>query len=91
MPELLGGAEASQKGFGERIPAKLMLRSATWHQPFVNRSRGKFAVLDSHYGRGGASRADRISSGINTRETCFKVRGHSDKSLFSLELQLGSE
>lgn len=26
-PELAGGAEASQKGLGERMPAKLMLRS----------------------------------------------------------------
>src|SRR5215472_16223610 len=27
-PQLVGGPEASQKGFGERIPAKLVVRSA---------------------------------------------------------------
>ena len=40
IPELLGGADASQNGFGERMPAKLTLRSATRHQPFMNRPCG---------------------------------------------------
>ena len=67
IPELLGGADASQNGFGERIPAKLMLRSATRHQPFVNRSRGQLAILHRHHRRSRAARADAISAGIHAR------------------------
>src|SRR5208282_6715580 len=80
MPELLGGAEASQNGFGERIPAKLMLRSAMCHQPFVNRTRSQFAVLHGHHGGGGAARTDAIASGINTGQTGFKIRAHLDEA-----------
>src|ERR1700747_38225 len=83
IPELLGGAEASQNGLGERIPAKLMLRSATRHQPFMNRSRRQFAVLDRHYGRSSAARTDAVATGINPRQTCFEIRAYLDESLFS--------
>src|SRR5882762_2764231 len=82
IPELLGGAEASQKGFGERIPAKLMLRSATGHQPFMNRSRREFAVLYRHHSRGCASRANTVAACVNSRKTGFEIRAYLDKSLF---------
>src|SRR5205814_5905278 len=82
MPELLGGAEASQKGFGERIPAKLMLRSATCHQPFVNRAGSKLAVLHGHDGRGGTASTNAISSRVNTRQTCLEVSVDLNESLF---------
>src|SRR2546430_6251026 len=90
MPELLGGAEANQKGFSERIPAKLMLRSAMCHQPFVNCSRSKFAILHSHNCGGSAARADAISAGVNSWHARFKTI-HLDKSVFGLELQVGSK
>src|ERR1035437_841097 len=32
-PELVGGPEASQKGLGQRMPAKLVARSAMVHHP----------------------------------------------------------
>src|ERR1017187_1350375 len=32
-PELVGGPEASQKGLGQRMPAKLLARSARVHHP----------------------------------------------------------
>src|ERR1035441_8900214 len=32
-PELVGGPEASQKGLGQRMPAKLLARSAMVHHP----------------------------------------------------------
>src|SRR5947208_11939808 len=86
VPELLGGAEASQKGFGERIPAKLMLRSATCHQPFVNRAGGKLAVLHSHDGRGSSASANAISSGVNIRQACLKVGVDLNESLFGFQL-----
>src|SRR6266446_4113960 len=83
IPELLGGAEASQNGFGERIPAKLMLRSATRHQPFMNHSCRQFAVLHRHHGRSSATRTDAVAAGIYPRQTCFEIRAYLDKSLFS--------
>src|SRR4030095_11288624 len=86
MPELLGGADASQNGFGERIPAKLMFRSATCHQPFVNCTRGKFSILDRHHGGGGAARPNAVAAGKNPGQTGFEVRGHLDKSAFGPEL-----
>src|SRR5260370_19703294 len=86
IPELLGGAEASQNGFGERIPAKLMLRSATRHQPFMNRSRRQFAVLHRHHGGSSASCTDAVASGIDSRQTRFAIRVHSNESLLRFEL-----
>src|SRR5260370_21744653 len=85
IPELLGGADASQNGFGERIPAKLILRSATCHQPFMNRSRRQFAVLHGHHGRSSASRTDAVSAGINSGQTGFEILTYLDKSFFGFE------
>src|SRR5271167_311388 len=85
LPELLGGADASQNGLGERIPAKLMLRSAMPHQPFMNCARGEFAVFDGHDRRGRTARADAIPSSVNSRQTCFKTVFDLDESLFSFQ------
>src|ERR1700741_3550213 len=91
MPELLGGAEASQNGFGERMPAKLILRSAIHHQPFMDRTRSKLAILHGHHRGGSAARADAISSGINPGQTGFKIGAHLDETFFSFEVEQGRE
>src|ERR1035441_10125615 len=39
-PELAGGPEANQKGLGQRMPAKLVARSATFHHPMVHHPEG---------------------------------------------------
>src|SRR5258708_37702273 len=85
IPELLGGADASQNGFGERIPAKLILRSDTRHQPFMNRPRSQFAVLHRHYGRGSAARTYAVSAGINSGQTGFETFTYLDKSFLGSE------
>src|SRR5277367_5153766 len=87
MPELLGGADASQNGLGERIPAKLMLRSAMRHQPFVNRARCELAVLHCHYCRSRTGSADAIATSVNSRQTCFKAVVDLNKSFFRFEIQ----
>src|SRR5450432_3627623 len=44
-PQLVGGPEASQKGLGQRMPAKLVVRSAMLHRPeFHHPEGGAFAV-----------------------------------------------
>src|ERR1700758_4297547 len=91
IPELLGGAEASQNGLGERIPAKLMLRSATRHQPFMNRPRREFTVLHRHHGRSSASPTDAVASGVNAGQTGFKISIHPDESFFRFEIQPRSQ
>src|SRR5580704_4348847 len=88
IPELLGGAEASQKGFGERMPAKLMLRSATCHQPFMNRMCGELAILYGHYGGSSAASANTIASGVNTGQAGFVFGAYSDEPFFCFQLQL---
>src|SRR5712664_165055 len=91
MPELLGGAEASQNGFGERMPAKLIPRSAMLHQPFMNRMPGQLSVLHGPHGGSSTPRADAVSPSVNARQTRFEIRIHVDKSLFGFEFQPGSE
>src|SRR5689334_11574797 len=52
----VGGADASQNGFGERIPATLQRRSAmgglrsTGFQCAIDGKRGQLAVLHRHHG-----------------------------------------
>src|SRR4029077_20057371 len=91
IPELLGGAEASQNGFRERMPAKLILRSATSHQPFMNRSRGQLAVFDGHHRGGGSSRANTVAAGVNTRRTGLEIPVHLDEPFVGLEFQHRSQ
>src|SRR5208282_1578103 len=90
-PELLGGAEASQKGFGERMPAKLMLRSAMRHQPFMNRTSSEFAVLHGHHRGGGSAHPDAVSPRIDSGQTSFEMIADLDEAFLSFELQQGSE
>src|SRR5271156_2802028 len=40
-PQLVGGPEASQKGFGEWMPAKLVRRSAMLHLGWIHTSGGR--------------------------------------------------
>ena len=91
IPELLGGAEASQKGFGERMPAKLMLRSATCHQPFMNRMCGEFAILNGHHGGSSAASANTIASGVDTGQAGFVFGAYLDEPFFCFQLQLRGE
>src|SRR5882724_127322 len=86
MPVLLGGAEASQNGFGERMPAKLILRSAIGHQPFMNGPSGQLSVLHRHHGGSRAPCTNAIPPGINARPIGFEVCVDLDKSLLGLEL-----
>jgi hypothetical protein len=86
MPELLGGAEASQKGFGERMPAKLMLRSATSHQPFMNRVRSELAILHGHYGGSRTASTNAIATGIDTGQTGFEFSANANEAFFGFQL-----
>src|SRR5450631_3916674 len=63
-PQLVGGPEASQKGLGQRMPAKLVVRSAMIHHP----DGGAFAVGDGvhHF----ASTVNAITSGV-----VFRIAG----------------
>src|SRR5690349_17768872 len=74
-PELLGGADASQYGLGERMPANSMLRSATTRHPLsgavpahvpVDSLSGKFSVLRGHNRRRRAPRANAVAAGVHT-------------------------
>src|SRR5580765_6126419 len=57
-PQLVGGPEASQKGLGQRMPAKLVVRSAMVHHS----ESGAFAVGDGvhHF----AAAVDAIAAGV---------------------------
>src|SRR4249919_3932368 len=62
-PQLVGGPEASQKGLGQRMPAKLVARSAMIHHPMIHHAEGgAFAVRHSiHYF---APAVDAIAAGV---------------------------
>src|SRR5580700_10159711 len=81
-PELAGGADANQKGFGERMPANSMLRSAIRNHQSCNSSvngcRGQLAVLNRHHGRSYVSGANAIATRIDARDAGFEVRIHLD-------------
>src|SRR5438128_2928803 len=64
-PQLVGGPEASQKGFGQRMPAKFVVRSdmsLLRYSLCGDRQRGAFAVRDrvNHF----AAPVDAISAGV---------------------------
>src|SRR5450432_4396769 len=86
IPVLLGGAEASQNGLGDWIPAKLIFRSAIRHQPFMKRPRRQLSSLHSRHGRGRATSPNAVPAGINPRQAGFEIGVDVDKSLVSLEL-----
>src|SRR5579862_2670803 len=86
-PELAGGAEASQKGFGERIPAKVMLRSATLysrqvidlpHLASMNGHCGQLAILDGHYRGRDVPRSNTIAAREDAGDVGFEIRIHLD-------------
>src|SRR6516225_10208949 len=69
-PELVGGADASQNGLGDLMPAKSMDRSAMAHlqgrgragEERMNGRGGAFAVLHGHHGAGGSCRPHGIAA-----------------------------
>src|ERR1035438_8015727 len=85
-PVLVGGPEASQKGLGQRMPAKLVARSAMVHHP----EGGAFAVGNGvhHF----AAAVDAIAAG-----EVFGIAGasggaiHGDGSAVHFQVQHGSE
>src|SRR5271165_582551 len=85
-PELAGGADASQKGLGERIPAKLILRSAMSDQPFLNRTCRKLPVLHGHHRGCCPARTDAITARIYPGLAGFKLCVHLNEPFFSLEM-----
>src|SRR5579872_731303 len=82
-PELVGGAEASQNGLGERMPAKSMRKSAMLRlrEPLVNGERGSLTVLHRHHGRCRAGRANTISAREHAGDGSFELVGHFDESV----------
>src|SRR5690349_19422696 len=85
-PQLVGGPEASQKGLGQRMPAKLVVRSAMVHHP----DGGAFAVgyRVHHF----ASAVDAIAAGV-----VFGIAGaagsavYGERSAIHFEMQRGGE
>src|SRR5215472_8225168 len=59
-PQLVGGPEASQKGLGERMPAKSVVRSAT--AGLQNRDRGPLAV--GHGVHNFTASVDAVAAGV---------------------------
>src|SRR5262245_11500530 len=85
--ELVGGAEASQKGLGARTPQKLMLRSGTGTssgQQRVNPPRRDLAVL--HGIDNLAAAADAVAAGEQLRDA-GRPRGANDRHLAAVQLQ----
>src|SRR5438552_16765581 len=85
-PQLVGGPEANQKGLGQRIPAKLVVRSAMIDHP----ESGAFAV--GHGVHDFASAVDAIAAGV-----VFGVAGaaggavYGERPAIHFEMQGGSE
>src|ERR1700675_2009083 len=90
-PELVGGAEASQKGLGERIPAKFVLRSAMIYQPLVDRTSGELTILHRHDRRSRPACANTIASGKNPRRTTFKIGIDADKTSIGFQIETRSQ
>src|SRR4029453_7743609 len=85
-PQLVGGPEASQKGLGQRMPAKLVVRSAMIHHP----ESGALAV--GHGVHHFASAVDAIAAGV-----VFRIAGaaggavYSEATAIHFQMQRGSE
>src|ERR1039458_7862734 len=85
-PELVGGPDASQKGLGQRMPAKLVARSAMVHHP----ESGAFAIgyRVHHF----AAAVDAIAARV-----VFRIAGaaggaiHCDRAAVHFQAQHGSE
>src|SRR5579871_4934792 len=92
-PELAGGAEASQKGLGDRIPAKSIRRSAIRvsfpvHDAAMDRDGSQLAVLNRHHRRSRVHGSDAVAARIDGGHACLEVSIHPNKALFGLEAQL---
>src|ERR1700684_1769787 len=74
-PELAGGAEASQKGLGDLMPAKVVVRSGLdmGGEPLVDGGGGDFAVLGGHYGGGVAFGADAVAPDVDSWAGRFEL------------------
>src|SRR5438477_8346705 len=83
-PQLVGGPEANQKGLGQRMPAKLVVRSAMVHHP----ESGTFAVRHRVYDFTPA--VDAIAAGV-----VFRVTGapggtvHREAAAIHFQVQRG--
>src|SRR4051812_14271975 len=89
-PEFVGGAEASQNGFGDLIPAKLMLRSAMCchlhrAEPLMNCRGPNLPVLRRHDGRCGTFYAHAIAPGVNARHTRLQRSVHLNETPLRLQ------
>src|SRR5580698_6722335 len=80
-PELVGGADASQKGLGDRMPANWMLRSAMFHRRETNMNRlcRELAVLHGHDGGRRVLGSDAIAAGKHAGNAGLKVCIDLDK------------
>src|SRR5438270_13562751 len=90
-PQLVGGPEASQKGLGQRMPAKLVVRSAMIDYPVVHHPEsGAFAVGNCVYHF--TSAIDAIAAGV-----VFRVAGAAGRAIYGdptsihFEMQSGGE
>src|SRR6516165_3629269 len=70
-PQLVGGPEASQKGLGQRMPAKSVVRSAMIHHP----KGGALAV--GHGVHHFASTVDAIAAGV-----VFEIAGAAGGAVY---------
>src|SRR5260221_6365199 len=87
MPEFAGGADASQNGFGERIPAKLIRRSPIPHHPYVNGPSRQLSILNRHHRGCGSPSADTVATRINAGQTRLKTIIHLDVALYCFQVQ----
>src|SRR3954453_14325046 len=75
-PQLVGGPEASQKGLGQRMPAKLVVRSVMIDYPVVHHpERGPFATRPGVYHF--TSAIDAIAAGV-----VFRVAGAAAGAIY---------
>src|ERR1700756_3080774 len=87
MPEFEGGADASQNGLGERIPAKFILRSAIPHQPFVDCPRRQFSILNRHHRGGRSIPANAVSTRVDSRQTGLEFPVHFDEAFLRFQVE----
>src|ERR1039458_4506504 len=95
-PELVGGAEASQNGLGDLMPAKLVRRSAMFfhlarrerRQMLMDCLGGQLAILYSHDGGSHAGRANTIADCIDAGYIGLEARVYVDKTFLGFQAQL---
>src|ERR1019366_6213260 len=68
-PVLVGGPEASQKGLGQRMPAKLVARSAMAYHPMIHHPEGGAKAI-GHGVHHFAAAVDAIAAGV-----VFRIAG----------------